>query len=262
MLDYDDHFFDTVDYSASKTAAGILRNLLGKIEIKSVLDLGCGRGAWLGWWMNHGATDVFGIDGAYVDVSKLHIPRTSFMPFDLTKALSLGRKFDLVQTLEVVEHLDPSVGEQFIDNLVCHGHLILFSAAIPGQGGSFHLNERPWQYWRELFAARGYEVFDYIRPLVKDENTIVFWYRHNTFIYAHRSMIPSLPAEIRATHVPAEKPLVNYLPGWVNASTIIVRALPRPVVDRLARWKWLAIMWAYRLTGGASKRQSSSRPAA
>jgi SAM-dependent methyltransferase len=261
MLGYDDHFFDTVDYSASKTAAGILCNLLGKVEIKSVLDLGCGRGAWLAWWAKHGATDVFGIDGSYVDVNKLHIPRTSYLAFDLTKALALERKFDLVQTLEVVEHLDPSAGEQFIDNLVRHGSLILFSAAIPGQGGLFHVNERPWQYWRELFAARGYEVFDFIRPLVKNESNIVFWYRQNTFIYAHQSIISALPAEIRASHVPAGQPLENYMRGWVIASTILIRMLPRSIVDRLAQLKWLVIMWAYRLMGGASKRQSANRPA-
>jgi SAM-dependent methyltransferase len=259
MLSYDDQFFDTVDYSASKTADGILRNLVEKVDVKSVLDLGCGRGAWLAWWVKHGAHDVFGVDGTYVDVNKLHIPRTSFLAFDLNKELALGRKFDLVETVEVVEHLDPSAGERFIDNLVRHGNLILFSAAIPGQGGMFHINEQPWQYWRALFAERGYEVFDFIRPLVKDEGNIVFWYRHNTFIYAHRSIIATLPEEIRATHVPPERPLINYLPGWAIASTVLVRALPRSIVDRLARWKWLAIMWTHRLTG-ATRRRSSSRP--
>jgi SAM-dependent methyltransferase len=260
MYTYDDYFYDTVDYAAAKTAEGILRNLYGRLPVKSVLDLGCGRGGWLAWWAKHGAPDVMGVDGPYVDVNKLQIPRPNFISFDLTKPLALGRQFVLVETLEVAEHLSASAAGQFIDNLVNHGKLILFSAAVPGQGGSYHINERPWQYWREQFAARGYEVFDFVRPLVKDDDNIVYWYRHNAFLYAHASIIPTLPPEIRATHVPAGTPLANYLPGWVKLSTVFIRALPRPVVDRLARLKWQAIMWSQRLFGGPPGMPSSKAP--
>jgi hypothetical protein len=50
--------------------------------------------------------------------------------------------------------------------------MVLFSAAIPAQGGTGHVNERWPGYSRALFAARGYRIeraknflrsFDYLR---------------------------------------------------------------------------------------------------
>jgi len=239
---YDDRFFDTVDYTAAKTADGVLSHLSRQVSPRSVLDVGCGRGAWLAWWLAHGATEVVGVDGDYVDVEKLHIPKTSFLAFDLAHPLSLGRVFDLVQSIEVAEHLMPSAADQFIDNLVRHGKLIMFSAAIPGQGGSQHINEQPWEYWRRKFAACDYEVFDFLRPLIKDDGNLAFWYRHNILLYAHRSIIPSLPVAILATRV-SSQPIRSYLPYWARLATLVVRPLPTSVVDRLARLKWQMIMW-------------------
>ena len=131
------------------------------MPIKSVLDLGCGQGVWLASWVRLGAKDVQGIDGPYVDQERLHIPKERFQGRDLARPVDLGRHFDLVQSLEVAEHLPQSAAEQFVDSLVRHGPLVLFSAATPGQGGENHINEQPWEYWREKFAARGYEVFDF-----------------------------------------------------------------------------------------------------
>jgi SAM-dependent methyltransferase len=242
MSTYDDRFFDTVDYTAAKTADGILGQLSCHIAVRSVLDLGCGRGAWLAWWSAHGTKDVFGVDGSYVDLEKLHIPRANFLPFDLTQALSLGREFDLVQSVEVAEHLPAAVADQFIDNIVGHGRLVMFSAAIPGQGGSQHINERPWEYWRDKFAARGFVLFDFLRPLVKDDTSLAFWYRHNVFLYAHNSIVETLPSAILATRVAGEA-IPSYLPLWARISLLLVRPLPISVVDRLAKLKWQLIMW-------------------
>jgi hypothetical protein len=72
----------------------------------------------------------------------------------------------LVQSLEVAEHLDAQAADEFVDNLVRHGRLILFSAALPGQGGERHINEQPLDDWRSRFLARGYEALP--RP-VADE---------------------------------------------------------------------------------------------
>jgi SAM-dependent methyltransferase len=244
MVIYDDRFFDTVDYTAAKTANGILSRLSGQVPIRSVLDIGCGRGAWLAWWLAHGVTDVLGVDGAYVDVDKLHVPKSSFLSFDLIQPLSLGREFDLVQSIEVAEHLPAAAADQFINNLVQHGKLIMFSAAIPGQGGSQHINEQPMEHWRSKFAARGYEVFDFLRPIVKDDRNLAFWYRHNILLYAHRSVIPSLSPAIVASRVD-ESPIPSYLPFWVRLVMLLIRPLPTSVVDWLAKLKWRVIMWMH-----------------
>jgi SAM-dependent methyltransferase len=252
MSTYDDRFFDTVDYTAATTADGILSHLSRQIAVRSVLDLGCGRGAWLAWWSAHGATDVLGVDGSYVDVEKLQIRRSKFLAFDLTQPLSLDREFDLVQSIEVAEHLPAAAADRFVDNIVRHGKLILFSAAIPGQGGSQHVNERHWEFWRDKFLARGYVLFDFLRPLVKDDRKLAFWYRHNVFLYAHTSVVETLPSAILSTRVPAGA-IPNYLPLWARISLLVVRPLPIAVVDRLAKLKWQMIMFMNRFRPSRSR---------
>jgi SAM-dependent methyltransferase len=205
------------------------------VPIKSVLDLGCGRGVWLAGWLQRGAIEVLGVDGPYVDRSKLHIPGASFLAHDLAQPLALRRRFDMVESLEVAEHLPESAADVFIENLTRHGHLIMFSAATPGQGGENHVNEQPWEYWRQKFAEREYEVFDFLRPRLVNDAAVYLWYRHNTFVYAHRSIAGALPEPIKVCQVPPERPLVDTVPVWARACKALVRLLPRSAVDRLAR---------------------------
>jgi len=237
---YGERFFHAADQTAAAAAAGLLPHIGAEMRIGSVLDVGCARGVWLAWWLRHGVPDVVGVDGPYVDPEQLAIPRAAFQALDVSASFSLGRQFDLVQSLEVAEHLDASCADTFIANLVAHGGLILFSAAIPGQGGEHHVNEQPWEYWRQKFAAHGFELFDFVRPRTRDDHSIYFCYRFNSFLFAHRSVTPALPARIRETHVPARTPLRNDLPLGLRLRFAAVRRLPRPVVDQIARAKYRA----------------------
>jgi SAM-dependent methyltransferase len=235
---YGDHFFRTADQTAAAAAAGLLPQVAAEIPIRSVLDVGCGRGVWLAWWLRHGASDAVGVDGPYVNPEHLAIPRSAFQALDVSVPFSLGRQFDVVQSLEVAEHLDASCADTFIANLVAHGTLILFSAAIPGQGGEHHVNEQPWEYWRRKFAAHEFEVFDFVRPRIWDDQSIYFCYRFNSFLFAHRSRLAALPASVRQTHVPAGVPLRDDLPLGLRLRFAAVQRLPQPVVDQIARAKY------------------------
>ncbi len=109
---------------------------MAKLPIASVLDLGCAAGTWLRAWKDNGATEVLGIDGHHLPATKLHIEQNEFNRHDHIQPIRLGRKFDLVQSLEVAEHLPPERAAGFIDELVAHSRgMVLFSAATPGQGG-------------------------------------------------------------------------------------------------------------------------------
>jgi SAM-dependent methyltransferase len=237
---YGDRFFRMADQTAAAAADGLLPHIAAEVRIRSVLDVGCGRGVWLAWWLRHGASEVIGVDGSYVDSEQLAISRSAFRALDVSAPFSLGRQFDLVQSLEVAEHLDESCADAFIANLVAHGTLILFSAAVPGQGGEHHVNEQPWEYWRQKFAAREFELFDFVRPRARDDHSIYFCYRFNSFLFAHRSLMATLPADIRETHVPAGTPLRNDLPLGLRLRFAAVRRLPQPVVDQIARAKYRA----------------------
>ena len=53
----------------------------------------------------------------------------------------------------MAEHLSPEAGAGLVASLARHGDVLLFSAASPGRGGEFHVNERSPEYWRSLHGS-------------------------------------------------------------------------------------------------------------
>jgi putative flippase GtrA len=237
---YDDTFFAYIEQGSFRSAHRVAPLLVQSLSPSSLLDVGCGRGAWAKIWGEAGVADVHGVDGDYVDTAKLHIDPAHFTKRDLAQPFDLGRRFDLVATLEVAEHLPPDSSARFVESLVRHGDRVLFSAAPPGQGGERHVNERPLEFWRELFSKHGYTAFDCLRPLVNSDDQIEPWYRYNTILYVHSSAIDALPEAVKATAVAPDAVLADLSPPAWRMRRAIVRLLPRPVVD------WIAVTNARR----------------
>ena len=99
-----------------------------------------------------------------------------FMSHDLTKNLKLNKTFDLAMSLEVAEHLPSDQAEIFVETLTKLAPVILFSAAIPGQGGMGHINEQWPDYWVNLFIKKGYQPIDYIRRKICNNDRVQWWY--------------------------------------------------------------------------------------
>jgi hypothetical protein len=95
----------------------------------------------------------------------------------------------MVLSLEVAEHLPKESAENFVLSLTNLGDIVVFSAAIPFQGGTNHLNERYQSYWKELFQKRGYVPFNLIREEFWDNNKVLSHYLQNTLIYVKKSKI-------------------------------------------------------------------------
>jgi 2-polyprenyl-3-methyl-5-hydroxy-6-metoxy-1,4-benzoquinol methylase len=106
-----------------------------------VVDLGCGHGIWLETFTRHGVEDFIGVDGEWVPPEKLHFPPERFVAHRLDKPLQLGRRFDLAVSLEVAEHLPARGARQFVKNIADLAPCVLFSAAVPYQRGTDHVNE-------------------------------------------------------------------------------------------------------------------------
>jgi SAM-dependent methyltransferase len=203
----------------------------------SVLDVGCGQGAWLAVWQQHGVDDVFGVDGSYVDRSRLLFAPECFYAHDLQQPFDLGRRFGLVECLEVAEHLPEASASTLVDSLVRHGEVIVFSAAPPGQGGHDHVNERSYDYWRALFRRHGYLACDYLRPRILDDAAVDPWYRYNTLLYLSRDALARLPAELSASLIPDERRVPDLSPLGYRIRKQLVRALPVALMTALARMK-------------------------
>jgi hypothetical protein len=200
--------------------------------------VGCASGTWLRAWAERGVELVHGIDGDWVDRESLEIPASSFTSTDLTGGFDLGRKFDLVQSFEVAEHIHPTASEVFIDSLTSHArHCILFSAAPPGQGGEYHINERPYGYWREMFGRRGFTVLDCVRPHVIADKRVSYWYRYNSFLYVRREFLGRISPQLTAWEVSGNTPLQDLSPMVFRIRKSVVRHLPYTLQHGIAGLK-------------------------
>lgn len=183
---YDSAFYATYSGESMASAREILQITKELVSPRSVVDVGCGIGTWLRVWMELGAEEVLGIDGSYVRPETLLIPVDRFQALDLTGPQPVGKRFDLVESLEVAEHLPESAAKNFVSFLCSLGPIILFSAAIPYQGGTHHVNEQWPEYWAALFAEHDYVALDLIRERVWDNERVAYYYAQNAFIFAQR----------------------------------------------------------------------------
>lgn len=159
----------------------------------SVLDVGCGVGTWLGVARELGFREVLGVEGPWLDPALLRIDRRHVLVCDLDRPLRLGRRFDLAMSLEVAEHLSPQAARGFVASLVAHGDLVLFSAAVPLQGGTHHVNEQWPDYWAALFAEHDFLAVDIVRPAIWEDRRIPWWYRQNALVFAAAARVAATP---------------------------------------------------------------------
>jgi SAM-dependent methyltransferase len=196
MRGYTRDWFEARKDRTRSSARAVLPLVLAVIEPASVIDLGCGTGSWLYIAQELGVTDVLGVDAPHVDGASLEIPRERFATHDLTMALNLDREFDLALCLEVAEHIAPSAAATLVQSLTRLAPAVLFSAAIPGQGGTVHVNERWPDYWARLFLDRGYRSHDFLRSDLWCDDRVRYFYAQNTILYVRESdaaRYPKLP---------------------------------------------------------------------
>lgn len=181
---YGKNFYKDRHARTEYAAQSILGLLLSRTQdIKSSVDVGCGVGTWLNVSRRLGVDRVQGYDGPWVDRGALVIPQESFAELDFNEEIPSSDRFDLVISLEVAEHLPSGKADHFVRQLTKLGDRVLFSAAIPGQGGVGHVNEQWPQYWISKFADHGFVPLDVIRHRIWADTKIPVHYRQNTFLF-------------------------------------------------------------------------------
>jgi SAM-dependent methyltransferase len=172
-----------------KAAREVVPFILDVLDSKSVVDVGCGIGTWLKVFEENGVEDILGIDGNYIDKSLLKIDNHNFIEYDLEKLYTTDRKFDLAISLEVAEHLSIESACVFVKTICGLSDTVLFSAAIPNQGGQNHINEQEPNYWIMKFKAEGYHLLDVVRPFFWDNENVDSWYRQNTLLFTKNMVL-------------------------------------------------------------------------
>lgn len=184
MSQYNQAFYDTIRAGTRASADVVVPLVIDNVKTNTgpmrVIDVGCGEGWWAQTFADHGH-EVIGVDGSYVASSPLG---DRFLPHDISKPLPghLAGRFDLAVCLEVAEHLPAARAASFVAELCALAPVILFSAAIPGQGGTGHINEQWPDYWVELFNQNQFEVSGALRWEIWDDPRVENWYRQNLLV--------------------------------------------------------------------------------
>ncbi len=192
-LQQDRLFFEQRDQQSRHSAQAVVPIVMQLLSPGSVVDLGCGVGTWLSVFKEQGVGRVLGVEAGEVDMSLLRIKADEFRRADLTQPFLHDQPFDLAMSLEVAEHLSESSAKTFVQSLVNLSTVVLFSAAVPHQGGIHHVNEQWPQYWVQLFAAHQYQVIDIIRPRIWQDPQVQAWYAQNTFLFVREDRLRDNP---------------------------------------------------------------------
>jgi len=167
-----------------------IANLISKTyQPKTIVEFGCGPGH-LTRELDKININVTAIDGFSSPEFK-NTQKITFTKVDLNdqKALEqfLGnKKFDLAICTEVGEHLNPASSEHLIKYLTQSAPVVIFSAAVPGQGGHGHINCQPREFWHDLFTSNGFRLIDSFRQKLRDNEKLAMWYKLNMLDYVSK----------------------------------------------------------------------------
>jgi hypothetical protein len=153
----------------------------------------------------------------------------------------MNRRFDMAISVEVAEHLSPTRAASFIDDLTRLAPVVVFSAAIPFQDGTHHINEQWPSYWRSLFASHNYHAIDCIRPRFWSDTTVDLWYRQNMVVYLSQEYAQTLTVPLPTMSPDVVHPeLFQYVLKNLSVRFIfksLPGALERAISRRLPRMK-------------------------
>ncbi|WP_418026664.1 glycosyltransferase [Paenibacillus sp. JJ1722] len=152
--------------------ARIADEIVRRFDPKTVLDAGCAMG-YLVEALRKRGVEAYGFDISQYAISNVH---DDIKPYCIVHSIeeplpsSFPQKFDLVVTLEVLEHLSPDLGEKAIENLCEYTDMIIFSSTPDDIEDRTHVNVQLGEYWSKKFAENGF-----FRNLVQPMDFICSW---------------------------------------------------------------------------------------
>jgi len=133
---------------------GIADRIIQDIQPKTVLDAGCAWG-FLVEMLRQREVSAFGVDISEYAIQNVNPEIKSYCRVD-SIAEPFHQKYDLIVSIEVLEHMSPSDAERAIVNFCQHTNDILFSSTPFDYKEATHFNVQPPEVWAELFARQGF----------------------------------------------------------------------------------------------------------
>jgi hypothetical protein len=178
---YNSEFFDEINEGSLQSAKIVVPLIIERFNPSSVIDFGCGTGAWLSVFKSNGVKEVLGLDGYRYD--RCLLGEKEYIVTDLGLPYLTGKRFSLAMSLEVAEHLPESASDTFVSNIASAADAVLWSAATVGQGGTEHINEQPHEYWIDKFGNMGFSADTQFRKQLAHSDSVMSWYRDNIILF-------------------------------------------------------------------------------
>lgn len=222
--------------ASARVIVPMLLELMVSNKPQSAVDFGCGLGAWLKALQENGVSSVLGVDGNYVDRRRLQISESVFKVADLERDPPRVEPFDLALCIEVAEHLPEGAARLLVERVAEAAPVVLFSAAVPGQGGTHHVNEKWPSYWAKHFAELGFRMTDPIRPQILGDRRVEWWYRQNLVVFVRTEALGKYPR--LADYAAPTSPLGL---EWIHVN-VVMNPDPEIVLKRVPR-ATLQLLW-------------------
>jgi glycosyltransferase involved in cell wall biosynthesis/2-polyprenyl-3-methyl-5-hydroxy-6-metoxy-1,4-benzoquinol methylase len=176
---------DIIDYDQIESEEKPFANRLAtwikeNINPKKVVDIGCGPGTYV-YSLRDNGINAYGYDIDDRVDGKDYLKKLSLF--------EINDKSDVVICLEVAEHIETSLSDSIVDSIIRNVNddgIIIWTAAIPGQGGVGHINCQKKEYWEEKFISRGFHrdcaiesnLLEYIRS-----GPYMGWFLQNLMVF-------------------------------------------------------------------------------
>ena len=136
----------------------IAEHIVNDFHPQTFLDVGCAMGHLVSALRDMGV-DAYGIDASEYAISKVRPEYRDYFrvwaapePFPS----DIPQEYDMLSSIEVVEHLHEEDGDDFIAILCSHSKRVLFSSSPDDITEATHFNVQQPEYWLKRFAKHGY----------------------------------------------------------------------------------------------------------
>ncbi|HEY4099437.1 MAG TPA: methyltransferase domain-containing protein [Gemmatimonadales bacterium] len=188
---YGSSYFAAVDSDAVTSAGPMADGIARLCSPQRCVDVGCGTGAFLAALRDRHQVEVRGFE--YGDVARQYCRSRALevLPLDLSDApLAIPpESVDLVTSFEVAEHLPARLADRFVETLTSARKTVVMSAAVPGQGGTGHVNEQPREYWIERMQQHRFRYDSEASRQLSEwwrADGATWWYWQNVAVYRPR----------------------------------------------------------------------------
>jgi len=146
----------------------IAKRIIEQFEPKTVLDAGCAWGFLVEAFRNRGVK-AFGVDISEYAIQNI-FPDIRLYCWLGSITEPFPKKYDLITSIEVLEHIPKREAEKAIENLCTHANEIVFSSTPFDYKEATHVNVHDPEYWAEQFARHGF-----YRDMEADMSFITSW---------------------------------------------------------------------------------------